>query len=74
MVQYEYLSKGEDTPVLHQLLENEKLVVVYQPDLYVYYVHGTNTWGNEHFQNMISKSLPLTNDEAERVLTKMMIE
>tara|TARA_R110002153_G_scaffold246952_2_gene402911 strand:+ start:32 stop:2554 length:2523 start_codon:yes stop_codon:yes gene_type:complete len=56
MPNYEPLSKGEDTPVRDYFLNNHKGVVINDPDLYTYVIHGDNTWDREHSKALM---LPL---------------
>ena len=46
---YPAISKGEDTPVVENLLHTGKVVILDNPHLYLYVVHGTNTFNAQHF-------------------------
>lgn len=46
---YPAISKGEDTPVVKNLLHTAKVVILDNPHLYLYVVHGTNTFDAQHF-------------------------
>ena len=46
---YPALARGEDTPVIERLLSEVRTVCLDAPRLYVYAVHGRNTFGTAHF-------------------------
>jgi glycosyltransferase involved in cell wall biosynthesis len=52
---YPAKARGEDTPVV----ANMQLVLIDRPDLYIYVVHGGNTWSTEHFEAMFRLITPL---------------
>lgn len=56
MPSYEPLSKGEDTPVRNHFLKNGKAIIIDQPEMYIYVIHGNNTWDREHLKALM---LPL---------------
>ncbi|HEX4766820.1 MAG TPA: glycosyltransferase [Lichenihabitans sp.] len=47
---YADLARGEDTPVVERLLSEVRTVRLDAPRLYVYVVHGRNTFGTPHFE------------------------
>ncbi len=49
MPRYPSNRKGEDTPVIEQLVRRTRVVTLDLPQLYVYIVHGQNTWDPYHF-------------------------
>lgn len=49
------LAKGEDTPVVVQMLNAYQLAGIDRPELYVYVYHGSNTWEREHWETAIAK-------------------
>jgi glycosyltransferase involved in cell wall biosynthesis len=49
---YPSLPRGEDTEVISRL----ELARLDRPDLYVYNVHGGNTWPPEHFQPFLRRA------------------
>lgn len=49
------LDKGEDTPVVVQMLNAYQLAGIDRPELYVYVYHGSNTWDRAHWENAIAK-------------------
>jgi hypothetical protein len=58
--EYANLERGEDTPVVRALSEaNAFQVIEDAPHLYVYTVHGSNTWEWEHFGHILGHSMPL---------------
>ncbi|MBA4742248.1 MAG: glycosyltransferase [Azoarcus sp.] len=46
---YPALARGEDSPVADHILAHGRVVLLDQPRLYLYVVHGANTFGAEHF-------------------------
>jgi glycosyltransferase involved in cell wall biosynthesis len=61
--QYPALRRGEDVAPI----ENMLLALLDAPELYVYRVHGDNTFDEPHFVDMLRVSTPLSGDEADRV-------
>lgn len=58
---YPALTKGEDSSVIEYLHKNDQLhIIENRPELYIYISHGTNTWEQEHFDQIFqySKELP----------------
>ena len=47
---YPELRRGEDTPVVDALVAGHRVVLLDQPRLYVYVVHGANTFDAPHFE------------------------
>lgn len=50
------LPRGEDTPVMRALLASQPFTLLNLPELYVYVVHGSNTWGESHMDTIWRKS------------------
>lgn len=71
MVRYEYLDKGEDTPVLQKLLYEGLLKVIDRPELYIYQIHGSNTWSGTHFSRLLHKSEKMLNGAALEVINQI---
>ncbi|HYH19205.1 MAG TPA: glycosyltransferase [Azospirillum sp.] len=46
---YPELARGEDTPVVERLLRDVRVVHLDEPRLYLYVVHGANTFPSGHF-------------------------
>lgn len=60
MPPYPSLSKGEDSVAITQMIANDSLVALDRPQLYVYTVHGENTWDRSHWErNLRPYSQPL---------------
>jgi glycosyltransferase involved in cell wall biosynthesis len=60
--------RGSDTPVVGQLWDAGKVVVLDRPELYVYVYHGGNTWNRQHWeQNLLPYAEALPDGENERV-------
>lgn len=57
---YANLERDEDTPVVYALSEAGAVHVIEDaPHLYVYTVHGSNTWKREHFVHIFRQSMAL---------------
>ena len=68
MPPYEDLSKFEDTPVMIQLVEQEQLVALNRPELYVYVYHGANTWERQHWEEaIVPGALRLSDADAQQI-------
>ena len=52
MPEYLSLKRGEDTPVVEILIKNHRTVSIKNPNLYIYVVHGNNTFDEAHFELM----------------------
>lgn len=71
--QYYNLRRGEDTPLI-QAISNQNLLaeINEKPWLYIYRHHTKNTFGNRHFNNLYKGSLPLSslsNDILQYILS-----
>lgn len=65
---YPGLPRREDTPVV----ESMNLTVIEDPTLYVYVVHGSNTWNEKHFEMLFTLSkthgrFPITVEETHEI-------
>ena len=64
------LSKGEDTVVITQMIADGKLVALNRPQLYIYTVHGENTWDRTHWErNLRNYGQLLTQIDCDRIKT-----
>ena len=52
MPRYPHLPRAEDTPVSEALFDRYPPVLVNLPELYIYVVHGRNTWDESHMNNV----------------------
>ena len=59
MPKYVNKSKGEDTPVLERLYNEDKLLTQFDPELYVYIFHDQNVSGSVHKERIFESSLEL---------------
>lgn len=50
LFRYVARQKGEDSSLLYQLKENDFLLSIDRPDLYIYTYHGSNTFHREHWE------------------------
>jgi glycosyltransferase involved in cell wall biosynthesis len=70
MPAYPPLKRGEDSALVQQILNSQaRVCFVDNPDLYVYIVHGENTYGEDHFSNNIflEHTARLTDDQVGRL-------
>jgi glycosyltransferase involved in cell wall biosynthesis len=56
MPKYRNIPKGEDTPVLHELIESSNFITLLEPDLYGYIFHENNISGDSHKENILRNS------------------
>ena len=59
MPKYINKSKGEDTPVLERLIKENKLLTLFDPELYVYIFHDQNTSGDVHKERIFDTGIVL---------------
>jgi hypothetical protein len=52
MPRYPNLEKGEDTPAIKELISRHRVIMLDAPGLYVYVIHGQNTWDEQHFEKI----------------------
>jgi hypothetical protein len=60
-LRYPSKALGEDTPAVRDLLTRHQAILVNAPELYVYIIHGSNTWDRAHAEKLWS----VTADRAE---------
>jgi glycosyltransferase involved in cell wall biosynthesis len=53
---YLHVNRGEDTAMVDQLRETNRIGLLDMPSLYCYVVHSNNTWDESHFANTIRDS------------------
>jgi glycosyltransferase involved in cell wall biosynthesis len=66
-INYPALSKNEDTIFIQMLINKSKLYPLAAPALYIYTVHGKNTWERNHFENSLNKSQKLSGETSRLV-------
>ena len=49
---YPPLERREDTPAVGKLIQSSTVAYLDQPELYLYLVHGDNTWDIQHMERM----------------------
>lgn len=65
---YPALCRGEDTPVVDAM----KITMLDEPDLYIYNIHGANTFGPDHFMAMFRQSTgPMSFEARELALSRV---
>lgn len=71
---YPHLRRGEDAELFKRCIdENFKICSLDRPDLYVYVVHGTNTFGCEHFSGSVfnEHTRVLESAEVNQLITEL---
>ena len=64
---YENVNRGEDSPLLYNLKQNDFLSTISHPDLYIYVYHGRNAFHRGHWEvNLLywAKKLPADQSSA----------
>jgi glycosyltransferase involved in cell wall biosynthesis len=56
MPRYPALSKAEDTALIKELMARNDVVFLDAPRLYIYVVHGSNTWHDAHFEGFFKRA------------------
>jgi len=51
-LRYASVPRFEDTPAVRDLLSRHQAILINAPQLYVYVIHGGNTWNHEHHANL----------------------
>lgn len=65
---YPELARGEDTPVLEQLMAQDRLIGLDSPQLYIRTYHGANTWNRAHWRkNLLAHAQALTPEGTDKV-------
>jgi Glycosyl transferase family 2 len=59
--------RGEDTPVVEQLVREGRLAKLDAPQLYVYSYHGNNTWDRQHWEQIVRYGRPLGPSASRRI-------
>ena len=49
---YPKMVRAEDSPVVNRLVKSNKIAVLDLPELYIYTIHGENTWSPHHMQEI----------------------
>jgi glycosyltransferase involved in cell wall biosynthesis len=65
---YPELAKGEDTVVIEKMIADGKLAALDSPQIYVYTVHGTNTWDRAHWESNLRPYAKLLSEEEHFVI------
>ncbi|WP_268225686.1 glycosyltransferase family A protein [Sinomicrobium oceani] len=64
-IKYENINKGEDTSVIHHLMEEGKMRPINDvANLYIYVYHGANTWNYTHWTQIFNHSTKLNSDDS----------
>ena len=72
MPAYPHISQGEDTVLVEKLLSTVRVARADLPRLYIYIVHGANTFSPQHFQAIWEASeFRLDGDDARIALSEI---
>lgn len=66
---YEDLTTGEDTPLLIHLDNQKQLALQFNPDLYIYILHDSNTSSVRHLENIFDYSFKLSPKKNREVIS-----
>jgi len=75
--QYPPLRRGEDTVLLNECVARKlRICAIDRPELYIYVVHGINTWDTEHFLRSIFDECTgkVEGEELERIRANLFVE
>lgn len=64
---YPPLVRGEDSVLVRKLVSEHRVAYLDQPELYVYTVHGQNTWHARHFDDIFRAGVALGKDDELRL-------
>lgn len=67
ITKYPHMARAEDTPVVKRLVLRHKIVALDLPELYIYNIHGDNTWGQSHMQKMLGSASMKFSSNQERI-------
>ena len=67
---YPQQRRGEDVPVITELVANNRCVLLDYPTLYVYSIHGNNTFQTTHFVKMWNHCSEFYTDDAFHIAIK----
>jgi glycosyltransferase involved in cell wall biosynthesis len=68
---YDDLCIAEDTPLLVHLDNEKKLKLMFNPDLYVYYLHDSNTSSIRHLEDIFSYSYQLNPNKNKQIKERL---
>ncbi len=71
---YPALRKGEDTPVMEQLISAGRVIVMDCPRLYTYTFHGNNTFDRAHFESHLQAATEIFDGQTYRVMVARLQE
>jgi glycosyltransferase involved in cell wall biosynthesis len=66
-IRYPSLDKNEDYEFVNQLIKNNLVYAVYDPTSYIYNITGANTCDSSHFDFMLKRASPLTDEQTDLV-------
>ncbi len=72
MLPYPALPRGEDTPLVQELISRHPAVYLDLPELYVYVAHGANTWDSEHMAKVWSRAdIPFVGPRYRKAISEL---
>ncbi len=67
MFNYAKWARGEDSLPVYRLASKRKIIALDLPELYVYNMHGNNTWNNDHMSKIWNSATRYFNYEQDRL-------
>ncbi|MCH9664584.1 MAG: hypothetical protein K0U41_01910, partial [Gammaproteobacteria bacterium] len=67
MFNYAKWARGEDSLPVYRLASKRKIIALDLPELYVYNIHGNNTWNNDHMSKIWNGATRYFNYEQDRL-------
>jgi glycosyltransferase involved in cell wall biosynthesis len=64
---YGDMNRSEDKFLVDKLKMNHMVFPLIMPQLYIYIIHGNNTWSNEHFAGMFRCSQKLSDESSQLI-------
>jgi len=68
---YPERARGEDTPVIGALERRGQLVLLERPELYVYVLHGRNSWPRSHFSSYAHAAFDLGDARSAEIVERL---
>lgn len=66
-LRYPSMPRGEDMVFIRSLLRKFKIFPVVAPNLYIYVIHGKNTWSYDHFERLFKTAQKLPDFVSEMI-------
>ena len=71
---YLEVSRGEEEDLIRYLVVKDDIAIEDNPELYVYCYSGNNTWDEQHFNKILSRSQAVDEDTKIRIKEKILFD